>query len=336
MKEWKKLYDLMKRIHELKPWEWMDEIDVFGVEDPETGVIGYVSIMGQLGEHYSIAVYLGQEGLGGLWSLHENALDFKPEMLLEIPQLQASFEDEDMLDPEDKMIIKKIGLSFKDEQAWPMFRSFRPGFFPWHLEAWEQKFLVHVLEQTIQMVLRVKVNPGLLEPEDENEDEYLVRKLINGSEWEDVTTDQPLLESMSIPLSISARQINLFKYLPLSRNIWEIGFSWTPAPVKDNSARPYYPYLLFVLHKKSEMILGHELLTPLPSLKEMRGTIPDKFLELAVRIGKRPEEIHVNSELLYQVLYPLNEATGLRIKFKQSLPKLENAMDHMLEFLGEK
>ena len=334
MQEWKKLYDLMIRIYELKPWELMAEIDVFGVEDPETGVVGYVSIMGQLGEHYSIAVYLGQEGLDGLWNLHENATDFKPEMFLEILHLQASFEDEDMLSPEDEKIIKNLGISFKGKQSCPMFRSFKPGFFPWYLEAHEQKYLIHVLEQTIQMVLRVKNNPGLLEPE--NEDEYLVRKLIKGSEWEDVIIDQPLLESIPIPLLISTLQINLFKFLPLSRNVWEIGYSWTPAPVKESADRPYYPYMLFVMDKKSEMILAHELLTPIPSLKEMWGTIPDRFLELAVKIGKRPEEIHCNSDILFQLLSPINEATGLRIKFKQSLPKLEHALDSMLRFLEEK
>ncbi len=37
----------------------MTEGDVFGVQDPDTGELGFVSVMGMLGEHYAVSVYLG-------------------------------------------------------------------------------------------------------------------------------------------------------------------------------------------------------------------------------------------------------------------------------------
>ena len=35
---------------------------------------------------------------------------------------------------EDLGIIKRLGLKFRGENAWPKFRSYRPGFAPWFLE----------------------------------------------------------------------------------------------------------------------------------------------------------------------------------------------------------
>ena len=46
---WRRLYEAAIQVKELAPWEWMFEDEVFGVQDPETGKLGFVSVMGQGG-----------------------------------------------------------------------------------------------------------------------------------------------------------------------------------------------------------------------------------------------------------------------------------------------
>jgi hypothetical protein len=84
------LYQAAICVKEIAPWEWMSETDLFGVQNPETGEIGFVSVMGMLGEHYAVAVYLGPEGLYGFWRFQEMVPFDSPEDLLGIPQLQVS------------------------------------------------------------------------------------------------------------------------------------------------------------------------------------------------------------------------------------------------------
>jgi hypothetical protein len=132
LQEWRKLYEAAIQIKQLAPWERMSEDMLFGVQDPETGEIGFVSIMGALGEHFAVAVYIGAKGLQGFWIAHSGDENpFIPaEVILETFHLQASFEDRNMLRKDDRDIIKQLGLKFRGRNEWPMFRSYRPGFVP--------------------------------------------------------------------------------------------------------------------------------------------------------------------------------------------------------------
>lgn len=128
--EWRRLYEAAVRVKALAPWEWMEEMEVFGVQSPETNDLGFVSVMGMAGEHFAVGVYVGAKGLYGFLDLEDAGLDASPYRLFEVPQLQASFEDRGTLQKEDRDVLKSLGLKFRGQNAWPMFRSIRPGFHP--------------------------------------------------------------------------------------------------------------------------------------------------------------------------------------------------------------
>ena len=41
----------------------MCEHDMFGVHDNHSGITGYISMMGKLGEHFAITAYLGAQAV---------------------------------------------------------------------------------------------------------------------------------------------------------------------------------------------------------------------------------------------------------------------------------
>lgn len=221
LEEWCSLYDATRRVRELAPWEWMAEEDLFGVQNPETGELGFVSVMGALGEHYSVAVYLGARGLYDFLTIEEAGDAMPPEAILEVPQLQASFEDRNVLHDQDRKVIKQLGLKFRGRNAWPLFRSFRPGYFPWYLEADEARFLTVVLEQTLDVAPRFRKAPALREPEDTP---YLVRvprRQDGALVWEDRAMDMPPPERQPVRLMMD---IPLLEELKQSLNM--VGSRW--------------------------------------------------------------------------------------------------------------
>jgi hypothetical protein len=151
IREWRGLYESAVRVKEVSPWEWMTETDVFGVRSPESGELGFVSVMGLLGEHYAVSLYLGSEGIHGFLDLQEMGPFADPEALIQIPQIQASFENREELEKRDREVIKELGLKFRGRNAWPMFRSYSPSLFPWFLEAGEVRFLSCALEQLVDV-----------------------------------------------------------------------------------------------------------------------------------------------------------------------------------------
>jgi len=329
--EWSRLYQAAIHIKEMVPWQWMSEIDIFGVRNPETGEIGYISIMGALGEHYAVAVYLGSQGLYRFLGFQDPEPDTAAEDLLAIPHLQASFEDRSQLTQRDRDVIKTLGLKFRGRQAWPLFRSYRPGYFPWHLEAEEVRYLTHALEQTADVAPRFGEDPGILTPGDE--ESCLVRVSRGGEPpvWEDqvVQVLPPEPTMISVAMDVDA----LRTLMAASRRVAsiEVDLFMFPARIGERGDRPSYAHTLLVVESASGIVLGSELLALDPDLESMYGKVPTTVVRLLARTGIVPREVRVRSELLRQLMELLEEELGWRVVLSRQLPALDEAKTFLIQ-----
>lgn len=331
LEEWRPLYQAAMRIKEIAPWQWMQEDEVFGVQNPETGELGFVSVMGTLGEHLALAVYLGSEGLYGFWAFRQIANSAPPEAMLGLLQIQASFEDREILNPKDRDIIKELGLKFRGRQAWPMFRSYRPGFVPWFLEPAEARFLRYALEQAADVTLRLQENDALFDTGAENN--YLVRaprQEADGLVWEDrvMTVPPPEPQTISIPMDIGV--LKEVKQLPCNGCVLEVDFFNILSPIQDQDNRPYFPHLLLAVDSQSGMVLANELMAPEPDLMAMWGEIPVKMVYLFARMGGVPGRINVREPVVAQLLRLLAQDLGFEVKVTRRLRQLEQAKEFLL------
>ncbi|MBP2642492.1 MAG: plasmid pRiA4b family protein [Firmicutes bacterium] len=73
--KWQSLYEIANKLKECSPWQWMDNSDVFVVQDPDSGVIYYCTIMGSGGMHFGVAAYRGTKGLNVLEDMMDGADD---------------------------------------------------------------------------------------------------------------------------------------------------------------------------------------------------------------------------------------------------------------------
>jgi hypothetical protein len=330
---WRRLYSVADRLYALAPWRWMEGEELFGVEDPITGEIGFMYVMGQRGEHFGISRYPGTEGLRVLQALQDCDINDPvsgSEILLSSCQLQLSWEDREEQDQRDKQLVKELGLKYRGSQAWPLFRSYEPSLYPWFLTEAQLSTLSVALEQSLQVFQRLQNDPMLLEGVEENH--YLVRVLSSGTWRNEIREVLPAVKNIAV--------ISQIPSLPKLKSIQkkgcvEIDLLLFPATRGDDpEGRPFFPYLLMMVEATNGIILsGFDLLQPFPSLDAMYGKVAEKVCVSLLKDKIVPAEIRVRRELMAGVLAPLADELGLRVKLQKHLPELDRAAQGLMATL---
>ena len=336
IQEWKDLYEATIQFKKMKCWDWMWDTDIFGVQNPVTGEIGYCCVMGGAGEHFALAVYQGSEGLNGYLTLQSGEKYPSLQDILSLQKLlMASFEDRELLQKEDIQLLKKFDLKFSGPDSWPLFRSYRPGYHPWYLTSEEARYLTLCLWQSIDVALRFKDNPGMLTPPTENR--YLVRvskKDKTGLSWRDEWMEPlPLQKGEIIVEPIDEVRLEKIKRrIPNRQGVWEIDYFYYPGPIRDKEERPYYPYITLWVDQHSGFILSYDLAKPAECMDEFQG----QFLKLVENRKILPQEILVKKEETFKLLKPIASELGITLRRVGKLKMLEEAQASMYEFTAGK
>jgi len=329
------LYAVMDEIKQLAPWKWMQETDIFGVQGPDAQEPDFVSVMGMAGEHYAISAYLGVRGLFQFWHFVENQATIEPEELLQIPQLQVSWEDREMLNTLDRAMLKALGRKTRGRKAWPQLRSYRPGLLPWHLESAEVERLRLALEQVLDVAPRFQTDETLIHVRGQNR--FLVRVAERQGDqvvWRDEVRAITQAAEVYIEFEMDLQLLAEVKQLPHVANKLEIDLFLMPLPMQEPGQRPYFPFNLLIAESASGAILGTELLQPLPSIESMWAKIPLVIAQFLASLGIIPAAVHVTSPVLMQLLPILGKELGFQIKQKRRLPKLDSAKQEMMDMVG--
>ncbi len=331
VQEWKNLYDAAIKFKEIECWNWMWDSDVFGVQNPANGEIGYCCVMGELGEHFALAVYLGTDGLEGYLKIQSGEILPGDVDVLHIQKcLMASFEDRKILRGPDLQLIKELGLKFRGRKSWPLFRSYRPGYLPWYLTGEEARYLALALQQAIVVALRFKEDEGMLAPPKENH--YLVRgpeKEGEGLRWKEKWLEPSPLEGAEIvaePVD-EARLERIRETASRSRGIWEADFFYFPGGA-EGGERPYFPLSFLLVDHRSGLILNAHLAGP----PDYGSEFIEKFLSTIESTGRLPEEVLVKKGEVFKLLEPVTSRLEVKLGKVRRLISLEEARAGMFEF----
>jgi hypothetical protein len=327
--EWGALYEAAASFKALAPWKWMREHQIFCVADPEGREVGYCGVTGADGEHMSLIVNLGTEGLSGYLTTLELGDVVDPLELLFIQRnLMSSFEDRGLLRKEDRDVIKGLGLSFRGKGAWPLFRSFRPGFLPWTLTSWEARFLRACLEQAIDVTGRVRDDPELI---DLGEDSTLLSRVAvedrAGIEWRDERRPVPNVKRPPVPrpdldITRAKRRLEGAKRLD---SVWEVDMFHIPEAAQERKGdRPYFPRLALWVDLGTGLVVGHSMFGPVDTPDLSMAT-----LRVIERMGM-PRSFVVQRPEVASLLEPLAELGGIGLQPAERLEGIESARMSMM------
>lgn len=355
--EWRALYRAADAFKQLAPWQWMYDSDLFGVQNPETGEFGYCCIMGNLGEMFGLALYLGDEGLNSYTDLQMLAAEEPTVFELVSTQLclMASFEDREVLEKRDRDQIKALGLKYRGRGAWPLFRNYLPGYYPWHLSGADARFLTLALEQICDVTPRFRDNDALFAPPPElcrtvpmpiyeqgtdGMEEHIVEiethplfvRVYENGIWQDAwhMPSNPFAAPLQPP--IDEVHVQRIRQLQLQRGgTWESDCFFTPQPIQERSGeRPYFPKVSLLVDSGSGMVLAPELMHP----ASWHQSYQKHVLATIEQTGVLPTTILVAEDELEALLMPLAELLGFSVEFADELPALDPARDSFLKYIN--
>ena len=335
----------------------MSDADVFGVQNPEDGEIGYCCVLGELGEVLGLVVYLGTDGLEQHRKIQSGKLHAgSPEFIYSQHCLTAWFGDRRELDKDDLKVLKQLGLKFRGSNAWPQFRSFQPGYYPWHLTESEAKYLTLCLEQARDVALCLEKDPDWLSAPNKNH--YLVRvpvdetsvatepTVFNASmgqqllfkafdephRWQWKTEwlkPAPLTRAKVRPYSIDEVRLQRIKNTSQAQHgTWEADAFYAPNPVGGDN-RPFFPYTFLCVDHESGFIFDTVLAEPSMWQTEFCKT----FLESIEAHKLVPSTLWVRKEELRELFEPVATRLGIEVRLTKKLPAIDRAKRELLKFL---
>jgi len=333
--EWHNLFQAAQGFWQLAPWEWMLDSDVFGVQDPESKEVGYLCVLGNLGEVFGLAVYLGSEGFYSYARLRERDPDTVDWDLIAGQRcLTAFFEDREELTPGDRAVIRNLGFKFRGRNAWPVFRSHRPGYEAWYLTSDEARFLTLALVQAQQVAKRLADDPELLDRAPE--DLYLVRVPMDkeGKRWKDEWRPPPPPPPPPAPEPVPQKMLSrLRRQGRPRRGVWEVDVFTVPAMIKgQKDSPPYYVTALLCVHQESYFVVG----TDLAPYRDRFSRLQRRFAGVLEKSPiDWPRRVWVKRTELVALLSPLLGHLGIEVQLSPKLPALEDARESLISWLKE-
>jgi hypothetical protein len=265
--QWQELYEAAIAFQQAAPWEWMANEDIFAVVSPVNAETGYCSILGNGGEEFGLSIFLGDAGLRRLVALiEEQKDDDDATAAIMTPGLVFLLANRSELDEEDRKIINSLGLSFRGKNAWPLFRSQRPGYAPWFLERDEVIYLTATLRQALEIAGRVK--DGSLD---------LRQNLTRGKVITRYSTENGRQERWDIlrlgylddfdrrePLGAAdeAALLLLSKRTKQRSGSWELDIFVAPARIGPPGSRPYHPLCFMAVERESGLVVQMNMTAP--------------------------------------------------------------------------
>lgn len=215
----------------------------------------------------------------GFFRIHFGNLEPEDENILLIPQLMLDWGARDEVPKEQYQIIKQLGRKYRGKQAWPKLARFIPAFFPATPGQQRLDDFIVILEQTLAIVKRLPNEPNLL-ANSSPAGKFLVREATETEEgWKEGFETLPLEKKAQKPLKAKKSLLAAYKKLPVGVQVLETDIFMMHSPVKEGNSAAFFPFMWLLINPADGMIVGFEMIPPLPAYEAMLDNLANIMLE---------------------------------------------------------
>lgn len=346
-----KMYELAFRYKQTKLWKDMEDAEVFAVRLSD-GEIGYCCVMGLLGEHISLAVYVGDEGFQ---SYRELAFREEPDGLSEFDFasmmldaswafrqscLQCSFENKDDMEDWDADAVRRYAKAHKIQlrgaHSFPNFSKYMRYRMPSGIEEPEDEericgALAGAIALAELLETKSKSEIGLLPIDEETETLPLLIPGENGYALGETKVPEPWEEQWPEPAELDEESVKELRKLR-KKGVYACEVFRLPGLIEEQQGdeAPYFPALLLCVDAKSGYLIGTPPVTDYDVHPE---SLRDAFVKALIENGVCPRAIKVRDEQTRVLLSGLCMKVGALLSVDDELPALDDAKSEMLAML---
>ncbi|MFA9457378.1 plasmid pRiA4b ORF-3 family protein [Halalkalibacter sp. AB-rgal2] len=321
------LLDLTQTFNQMALWEFLNDDQIIVIWVPIIQDYAYCSVLGAMKEEFGLACYLGNDGLKALHSTLNGEFHHHEAILFEQRSILLSLSDRNELEPEDHEFIKAQNASFRGKKQWPMFRSFKPAYYPWFINDEEIEILNGLLEQMIEIAPFIRQNEYNIPTAFEGP--WFTRKLDQNQMWYNAYIEPSLENPIKQPAHLFINELDLMrvKKLKVADVTLEIGSFFASEPVQsEEDDRPFFPFVVIAMNKQNGMITFIELLQH----DNLEENLQKLLLKLIHQLLSIPKQIEIESEPLHRALTPLIAHLPIKMNHVEALVHLEDAKEMVL------
>lgn len=331
---WKQLYQLADEFFALKPWNIMEEREIFAIRTPESNKEYFISIMGAGGDSYSLAAYEGREGIYQFWNIHTSAGTLPPSHLLRIPHMMVSLDEPDFVNPAQMDIMRRLGRDVT-QNLLPHFSKLIPGQVPQTPGPQDLKDMQIILEQAMNVVKRASDNKAFIHNQDDHDYDYLFRiKEKDGEQrqWKDekVRVNPP---ELAMEFTFNSATLEHFNKAKENKSEVQIDLQFLQTPVNDGNDPAYFPSILLAVDVERGDILFFETLKPFPDYESMLGSLPEMIMQKSLDQNQKLTRFKFRNPDLDPVFQFLSKKTGITATHSDYLDQTDNAFHFMREYM---
>ncbi|MBQ7901949.1 MAG: hypothetical protein IJ365_08325 [Clostridia bacterium] len=324
IENWRKLYEIVNEIKEMKPWEYFWDMDIINLSDEDV----YISVLGRGGDTYGISVYEGEKGFDKFKLLAmQQQLNISPYMAMYMQDnLTCYWGDREELSKKQRDIIKELGYKYRGKNQWLYFMSHQTNYMPYNFDSDEvgrmTKYMSK-LKKALELYFKEK-------PQIDFEQEYI----LSYSDKEKKITSKKIyfydFGFNGIQMADNVDLVNDLKKLPKPLGILEIDILPMFIAVNDKSYdRPANPAMCMIVDKKSGMVMASEMSTPETGIfRNFANTIIGTFFRYGL-----PRRINICNSITGSLLEELCDILGIKLGYENELPAIEEAKESLMRFM---
>lgn len=326
----KSLYQQAEQLFLVRPWDLLDEDQLILVRHPDKEDFCYCSVMGAMGEVFSMHAYIGAEGYRMFRKISDEMETDPAEFLATQNCVYVEFVPREELDTPDRKLLAALDHPSGKGMAAPIFRTIRAGYHPWYVTAEEANLLAVCLQAVIAVCSEIARTGEA--PYWRKTGSYPLFAP-GGDSWR-IEMIEPVLppEPSLPPAQIGPEETATVRKgdYPI-RGVIELDYFVSVIAVGKKSERKACTAVALAVDAESGFVYQPQLADPQTSA----GNMLIRALIGAIQsTNVFPSEVRLRNLRIQDCLAPVAESLGLPLRVVQQLPALDEARESLLQYFA--